>query len=54
MRISLEQILIFGPGIKSENPISCGMASGAKTHDFWLELSKIEALNLRGFDSKST
>jgi hypothetical protein len=52
MRISLEQILIFGPGIKSENPISCGMASGAKTHDFWLELSKIKVLKMLDLQTK--
>jgi hypothetical protein len=53
MSISLEQILIFGPGIKSENPISCGLASGTKICDYCLTAGKIKGRKMLDFVSKA-
>jgi hypothetical protein len=39
--------------MRSDNPISCGLASGAKTHDNCLELSKIKVLKMLDSQKKS-
>jgi hypothetical protein len=39
--------------MRSDNPISCGLASGAKTHDNCLEHSKIKVLKMLDLQTKS-
>jgi hypothetical protein len=38
---------------RSENPISCGLASGTKTCDYCLELSKFKAPKMLDLQNKS-
>ena len=53
MSTTPEQILIFRSGLRSENPISCGLTSGTQIEDVCPEPGKFKALKMLDLRKKS-